>query len=106
MAYGVVLAGTWWKDRSDRGAPRIWWLGLFRRQVRLSERPVSRLTIPEVDPSPPQRLLLPNENSLSTPQGLTCVLPFAPAKNLTVDLVPAASAENGSVNLVGVFLNT
>jgi len=106
MAYGVVLAETWWKDRNEKGAPRAWWLGLFRRQVRLSERPVSRLTIPAVNAAPSQRLVLSDDDSLATPQGLTCVLPFASAQNLTVNLVPSANAENGSVNLVGVLLNT
>jgi hypothetical protein len=96
----------WWKDRKEKGVPRIWWLGLFRRQVRLSERPVSRLTIPAVNATPSQRLVLSADDSLSTPYGLTCALLLSSAKNLTVNLVPSANAENGSVNLVGVLLNT
>src|SRR5215510_4654837 len=106
MAYGVVLAETWWKDRNEKGAPRIWWLGLFRRQVRLRERFASRLTIPAVNAAPSQRLVLSDGNSLATPQGLTCVSPFASVQNLIVALVPSANVENGSVNLAGVLLNT
>ncbi len=100
------VASTWWKDhRSSRGTPRAWWLGLFRRQVRLSERLAARLTIPSITPASSQRLLLSHNDSLSAPQQLTGVLRLAPAKNLTVKLVPAANAENGSVNLIGVLLN-
>jgi SNF2 family DNA or RNA helicase len=32
-------------------------------------------------------------------------VPLAPARNLTVNLVPSANTENGSVNLAGVLLN-
>jgi len=100
------IASAWWTDRSDRGTPRDWWLGLFRRQVRLSERPARRLIVPVVSVAPPQRLVLSDDDSLSTPHRLTSALPIASVQNLTVDLVPAANAENGSVNLVGVLLNT
>ena len=99
------VASTWWKDRSGRGTPRVWWLSLFRRQVRLSERPAGRLRVPTVTLSPPQRLVLSDDSSLAAPPQLTGVLPLASATNLTVDLVPSANAENGSVNLIGVLLN-
>ena len=99
------VASTWWKDRSGRGTPRVWWLSLFRRQVRLSERPAGRLRVPTVTLSPPQRLVLSDDSSLAAPPQLTGVLPLASATNLTVDMVPSANAENGSVNLIGVLLN-
>src|SRR5262245_10176926 len=99
------IASPWWTDRSERGTPRAWWLSLFRRQVRLSERPASRLIVPGVSVAPPQCLALSHDDSLSTPHRLTSALPIASAQNLTVDLVPAANAENGSVNLAGVLLN-
>jgi superfamily II DNA or RNA helicase len=99
-------ASPWWQGRSDRGTPRARWLGLFRRQVRLRERPASRLIVPVVSVAPPQCLALSHDDSSSTPHLLTGELPIASAQNLTADLVPAANAENGSVNLVGVLLNT
>src|SRR3989442_1940176 len=99
------VASTWWKDRSGRGTPRVWWLSIFRRQVRLSERPAGRLPVPAVNLSPPQRLVLLDDSSLSVLPQLTGVLPLASARNLTVDLGPSANAENGSVNLIGVLLN-
>lgn len=48
----------------------------------------------------------PDETILSTPQTIDCVVSPAPARNITVNLVPSAQAENGSVTLVGVLLNT
>jgi hypothetical protein len=102
----VSVTSPWWRDPNESDTPRAWWLGFFRRQVRLSERPADRLTIPAVNPSSPQRLLLSDDGSLSAPRQLSGVLPFASAKNLTVNLVPSANAENGSINLVGVLLNT
>lgn len=99
------VPGVWWKDRSESGAPRAWWLGIFRRQVRLSESPAGRLTVPTVTPSSPQRLLLSKDDSLSAPRRLLGELLLASASNLTVNLVPSANAENGSVNLIGVLLN-
>lgn len=98
-------AGAWWKDRGSSSMPRAWWLGLFRRQLHLHERPPGRLTIPVINPSSPQRLLLLDDGSLSAPRRLSDGLPLAAASNLTVNLVPSANAENGSVNLIGVLLN-
>src|SRR5436190_10087455 len=46
------------------------------------------------------------EPILSTPQTLDCVTTLASAQNLTVNLVPSAQAESGSVTLFGVLLNT
>ena len=99
------VASPWWTDRSGRSVPRVWWLGIFRRQVRLSERPAGRLRVPTVNLYAPQRLLLSDDSSLAPPPQLTGVLPLASATNLTVDLVPSANAENGSINLAGVLLN-
>src|SRR5439155_17301743 len=61
--------------------------------------------LPAVNPYAPQRLVLSGDSSLAAPPQLTGVLPLASATNLTVDLVPSANAENGSVNLIGVLLN-
>ncbi|TMA57889.1 MAG: hypothetical protein E6J80_05735, partial [Deltaproteobacteria bacterium] len=49
--------------------------------------------------------MLSDDSSLAAPPQLTGVLPLASATNLTVDLVPSANAENGSINLAGVLLN-
>lgn len=48
----------------------------------------------------------PDEPVLSTPQHIDCVTTLAQARNLTVNLVPSAQAESGSITLVGVLLNT
>lgn len=47
-----------------------------------------------------------DEPKLSTPQTIDCSTMLALAQNVTVNLVPSAQAENGSVTLVGVLLNT
>jgi len=101
----MTEASPWWEDRSGRAAPRAWWFGIFRRQVRLSERSADRLIVPTIELSPPQRLLLSDEDSLSIPHRLAGELSLVSADNLTVSFSPAANAENGSVNLVGVLLN-
>lgn len=101
----MSVDSPWWQDRSASGTPRAWWLGLFRRQVRLGERPAGRLTIPTINAASPQCLSLSDNDSLSIVSQLTNVVVVASAGNLTVDLVPSANAENGSVNLVGVLLN-
>jgi HJR/Mrr/RecB family endonuclease len=48
----------------------------------------------------------PDEPVLSIPQQLDVATLLAQARNLTIDLVPSAQAENGSVTLIGVLLNT
>src|SRR6266581_8557466 len=73
------VASPWWTDRSGRSVPRVWWLGIFRRQVRLSERPAGRLRVPTVNLYAPQRLLLSDDSSLAPPPQLTGVLPLASA---------------------------
>jgi hypothetical protein len=47
-----------------------------------------------------------DEPLLSTPQTIACVTTLASSQNLTINLVPSAQAENGSVTLFGVLLNT
>lgn len=47
-----------------------------------------------------------DEPKLSTPHTIDCSTMLALAQNVTVNLVPSAQAENGSVTLVGVLLNT
>ncbi len=47
-----------------------------------------------------------DEPVLSTPQRIDCVTSLAQAQNLTINLVPSAQAESGSVTLFGVLLNT
>lgn len=99
------VVNPWWRDPNESDTPRVWWLGIFRRQVRLGERSAGRLTIPTVNTFPPRQLSLLDTACLSTPHLLSGVLPLLPAINVTVNLVPAANAENGSVTLVGVLLN-
>jgi HJR/Mrr/RecB family endonuclease len=48
----------------------------------------------------------PDEFILSIPQQLDIITSLASARTLTVDLVPSARAESGSVTLVGALLNT
>jgi hypothetical protein len=105
MNVSMNTASPWWKIRSSRSAARVRWLGLFRRQVRLHERSARRLIVPEVNLSAPQHLSLLDDSALSTPQQLAGVSQLGLAQNLTVDLIPSANAENGSVNLFGVLLN-
>jgi SNF2 family DNA or RNA helicase len=47
----------------------------------------------------------PDEPILSTPQHIACVTTLAQAHNLSINMVPSAQAENGSVTLFGVLLN-
>ncbi len=72
----------------------------------MQERTAHHLTVPEVNLFAPRQLSLPEGGLLSTPQRLDCAASLASATNLTVDLVPSAQAENGSVTLAGVLLNT
>src|SRR5262245_47824148 len=99
------VANPWWKDHSARRSPHARWLRFFRRQARLHERSASRLTTPAVTIFTPQHVSLPEVSLHSTPQQLDCVASLASAKNLTVNLIPSAQAENGSVTLIGVLLN-
>ncbi|MBI3796658.1 MAG: DEAD/DEAH box helicase, partial [Deltaproteobacteria bacterium] len=99
------VASAWWKERREKGASRARWLGVFRRQVRLHDRSAQRLIVPTVNVSTPQHLSLWNTHSVPAPQQLSSAIPIAPAKNLTINLVPSANTENGSVNLAGVLLN-
>jgi hypothetical protein len=46
-----------------------------------------------------------DEPILSTPQHIDCITTLAQAQNLTVNLVPSAQAESGSITLFGVLLN-
>ncbi|MBI3246171.1 MAG: restriction endonuclease [Deltaproteobacteria bacterium] len=48
----------------------------------------------------------PDEPLLAMPQTIDCGIALASAQNLTVNLIPSAQAENGSVTLVGMLLNT
>ena len=97
---------SWWKAPRGRGTQYARWLRFFRRQVHLQERTAHHLTVPEVNLFAPRQLSLPEGGLLSTPQRLDCAASLASATNLTVDLVPSAQAENGSVTLAGVLLNT
>jgi len=99
------VASPWWSDRSGRGTPRARWLRFFRRQARLHERSADRLTASAVTIFPPQHVSLSEASFLPTPQPVDCVTLVASAKSLTVNLIPSAQAENGSVTLVGVLLN-
>ena len=88
----VSRENFWWQNRSGEEPPRAWWLVVLRRRVRISERQAHQLTMLEVP--------------LAAPQNITYSVSVSPATNLTVDLVPAANTENGSVNLAGVLLTT
>ena len=99
------VSGDWWKETAKAEAPRARWLGIFRRQVRLNERPPSRLTVPLVKAATPQFLWMSDNDSFATQTWLTFVLPLAPAANLIAGSVISSNAESGSVGFVGVLLN-
>src|SRR5215510_9762959 len=47
-----------------------------------------------------------NIEVLGTAQNITCSSHIDSAQNISVNLIPSANAENGSVTLVGVLLTT
>ena len=96
----------WWHEHNSKETPRARWLRVFRRQLRLAERRARRSLIPSLPIAATQHVSLSQPDSLIVSQNLTLSLSLSPATNLTVDLVPAAKAENGSVNLAGVLLTT
>jgi SNF2 family DNA or RNA helicase len=63
------------------------------------------LPLPPVTLFPPHHLSLANGTSLTPAQHLSGELLISSANNLSVNLVPSANAENGSINLIGVLLN-
>ena len=97
--------GDWWKETGNAKAPRARWFGIFRREVRLKERAPSRLTVPSVRAAIPQRLPVPNFDSLSMSNCLTAELPVLPAINLFAHGKMAIDAQSGSVALAGILLN-
>jgi hypothetical protein len=97
--------GDWWRDSGEVDTPRARWFGIFRRQVRLNAYTPSRLTIPSIKVASPQRLLVPDADSVSPPNSLTVMLPLSPAVNLIASAATSPSAECGSVGLVGILLN-
>ncbi|MGE0822197.1 MAG: SNF2-related protein [Candidatus Binatia bacterium] len=96
----------WWTNRSEDTVPRAWWLGLFWRPLRLTERSADRLPIPTVTLHTPQHQSLDSQSVLAAPQQLSPRISETLATNLTIKLIPAANAENGSVDLFGALLNT
>lgn len=63
------------------------------------------MTPPPVTLSSPQSQPLVNNTAVAIAHHLSGELSLAPAGNLSVNLVPSANDENGSINLIGVALN-
>lgn len=101
----MTAEGDWWRDSGEVGTPRAHWFSIFRRDVRLNAHTPSRLTIPSIRVSSPQRLWIPDADSISPPNSLTVMLPLSLVVNLITSAATSSNAECGSVGLVGILLN-
>ncbi len=74
--------------------------------MRLRTRRAGRVTPPPVTLAAPHSVALTNDTTLATARSLSSELLLSGANNLSVNLIPSANAENGSINLIGVSLHT
>ncbi|MBM4275513.1 MAG: hypothetical protein FJ134_13790 [Deltaproteobacteria bacterium] len=94
----------WWRETNADRVPRARWLGIFRRQVRMRESSVRKLTIPAVKLFGPHNLGFLERERLAAPQYLILEPFLKNPKNLLEFQSLSTEVNSGTIALAEVLL--
>ncbi len=93
------MSGSWWTEANATQEPRVRWLGVFPRPVRLRTDLARGVAVPSPRASAPERLTVRDAESTSEPLCLTAQWWCQPATSLDTSVRLAISDPAGSVVL-------